>query len=198
MKRAIRTPSALLAMIAIAIVALTWWKARESVDGAIKGRATPQAEHARPTVPANRSIDSRPQSGSSAGLRNDANSLDSRRSAREEATRKIAKAGRDRLEGRYASERGDPRWAMATERTLSGLQTSPQIEDLGAKPIHFNANCRTSVCRIHADFASRRAAEDWLTLYTLNAAVQMPNVSVQTLANPDGSIRLELYGFARP
>jgi hypothetical protein len=117
--------------------------------------------------------------------------------ARDASTR-IATSGRDQLRARYSSERIDAGWATAKEQALARLGTSAQIDAVGAKPTSFNARCRSSMCLIHADFPTRRAAEDWFTLYTLDAVAEMPNVSVQTLANPDGGVRLELYGFARP
>jgi hypothetical protein len=197
MSRSSRRAWGVLASIAISIVALTWWNMGGLADRAPDTAASPQSR-SPPPAPSPTATDTPPLPVASPAKWTTPSALESQVAASQDATKKIAKAGRDRLQGRYISEHPDPRWAMAKEQTLSGLSTSTQIDELGARPLDFSASCRTSVCRIHADFLTRRAAEDWFTLYTLNAGAEMPNVSVHTLANPDGSVRLELYGLARP
>lgn len=110
---------------------------------------------------------------------------------------KLAEAGKQKLQSRYEGERVDVAWAAAKQQVLERLSVSPQITQLGAQPLAIQAHCRTSVCRIEADFATRVAADDWHTLYTLNAGTEMSNSSATGSLNPDGTVHLQIYGLAR-
>lgn len=68
---------------------------------------------------------------------------------------------------------------------------------LDAQPLSMTANCRSSACLISADSPCQAAADDWLTLYTLNAGPEMTNASSRRTTNPDGSVNLRIYGQAR-
>ena len=109
----------------------------------------------------------------------------------------LVDAGEQRLRSRYESERVDAAWASRKQQALERLSISPQIEQLNAQPLSIDAQCRTSVCLINADFPSRVAATDWHTLYTLNAGPEMSNASMRSTVNPDGSVHLQMYGLAR-
>lgn len=117
--------------------------------------------------------------------------------ANDEAVAKLVETGKQKLLARYESERVDTAWATRKQQTLERLSISPQIEQINAQPLSFNAQCRQSVCLIHAEFPSRLAADDWFTLYTLNAGGEMFNASSDRTMNPDGSARLQIYGLAR-
>lgn len=108
-----------------------------------------------------------------------------------------AAAGEQRLRLRYEGERVDAAWAASKQQVLESLSVSPQIEQVNAQPLAIVANCRKTVCRIDADFPSRTAADDWFTLYTLNAGPEMTHSSSRNNVNPDGSVHLQIYGLAR-
>ncbi len=117
--------------------------------------------------------------------------------ANEAAVSRVTTAGREKLRSRYESERVDTAWASNKQQALERLSVSPQIEQLNAQPLSIQARCRTSVCLIDVDFATRLAADDWHTLYTLNAGTEMSASSSTSSANPDGSVHLQIYGLAR-
>lgn len=117
--------------------------------------------------------------------------------ANDAAVTKLVEAGESKLRTRYESERVDAAWAMPKQQALERLSVSPQIEQINAQPLSINARCRTSVCLIDADFPSRLAADDWFTLYTLNAGTEMSHSSSKRTVNPDGSVHLLIYGLAR-
>ena len=117
--------------------------------------------------------------------------------ANEASVKTIVDAGENKLRSRYESERVDAAWASRKQQALERLSFSPQIEQLNAQPLSIDAHCRTSVCMINADFATRLAATDWHTLYTLNAGTEMSNSSMRSTVNPDGSVHLQIYGLAR-
>ena len=110
---------------------------------------------------------------------------------------KTVAIGRQRLQAQFSSERADPSWAMGREQSLVANSTSPQINDLHVEPKNFQAECRSSTCRVTADFTSRSNAEDWFTLFLTNTGTRMGRTSYQLSANPDGSAHIEVYGTAR-
>lgn len=117
--------------------------------------------------------------------------------ANEASVNTLVDAGEKKLRTRYDSEPVDAAWASRKQEALERLSASPQIQQLDAQPLAMAANCRSSVCLISADFPSYTAAEDWLTLYTLNAGPEMSNAASRRTTNPDGSINVRIYGLAR-
>lgn len=119
---------------------------------------------------------------------------------REEGQRsaeRVAAAGRNQLVGRYEQEATDHTWATAKQTELASFGTSDQIEAIQARPDNLDIACRSSVCRIGADFLTRSAAEDWAALFLTGAGARLPTAALETSVNPDGSIHLDIYGSAR-
>lgn len=123
--------------------------------------------------------------------------LQAMQAANDVAVNALVDAGETKLRTRYDGEPVDAAWATRKQATLERLSASPQIEQLNAQPLSMAASCRSSVCLISADFPSQTAADDWLTLYTLNAGPEMTNASSRRTTNPDGSVNLRIYGQAR-
>lgn len=98
---------------------------------------------------------------------------------------------------RYASEQVDAQWAPQKEGELNTVADNPLFEEAGAKPTSLSIDCRTSMCRIDGQFADRGNAEDWILMYMASVGKAMPNSVVSRRVNPDGSIRVEIYGRAR-
>lgn len=176
------------------IVSLTWWNARnrdvahvEPVPAEGEVAQTAPAPIQAPGVRAPRT----------AG-RYDSRALRETREAQRKAASQVVEAGRQKLTRQYQMERVDGQWALAKERTLERLSTSPQIDEIGAQPAAMTVQCRTTVCHVVADFPNNRAADDWFALYPMNVGMEMPNISQQRTTNPDGTVRVELYGLARP
>ncbi len=109
----------------------------------------------------------------------------------------VAQAGRTKLQGQYQTEAVDAGWAIGKERALETLQSNDQIEQFGARPVALDVACRSSVCRLQAEFASRVAADDWITLYLLNAGHEISRSSYLRTDYPDGTASIELYGQTR-
>jgi hypothetical protein len=109
----------------------------------------------------------------------------------------VVNAGRNRLMGSYQSEPRSAAWAMQMEQKLSDQSQSAELASLNANPLDFSVHCRTSTCHITADFPSRTAADDWAMLYVTNGDTGLTNTVYDCLVNPDGSVRVELYGHPR-
>ena len=119
--------------------------------------------------------------------------------------RKAAQAAQERkgrglhqaLATRYAGEPVDAAWASAKEAKLLAASSSDEIRRSNAVPENYRANCRSTVCRIGADFPNRGAAQDWLTLFSTGVGSELPNEAYIVTNNPDGSVHLEIMGLAR-
>lgn len=123
--------------------------------------------------------------------------LPASRAASRERIDRTVKAGRQRLQAQFSAERADPAWAMGREQDLAAHSTSPQIASLHLDADNFRANCRSSICRVTADFDNRSNAEDWFALFLTNTGTGLGHASYQLSANPDGSTHIEVYGTAR-
>jgi hypothetical protein len=98
---------------------------------------------------------------------------------------------------RFSTEKADPAWSGAHERELMSLQDSGPMRDAGIKPADLRAECRSSTCRIQADFPDAGTASDWLQLYMGSVGDRLPVATVHQTRNPDGSMRVEIYGVGR-
>jgi hypothetical protein len=137
--------------------------------------ATPLAEHAGPPAPV---------------LEDSAGAADL---ADREQQARIDQSRQD-LVRLYRSEKTDPAWAAAKERELLPLTQVTQIQQMNAVPKQLDIDCKTSSCRVQADFDSSGAANDWATVFTASLGTSMPTGTVQQVTNPDGSVTIEVYG----
>ena len=119
--------------------------------------------------------------------------------------RKAAQAAQERkgrelhqaLASRYAGEPVDAAWASAKEAKLLAASASDEIRRSNAVPENYRASCRSSVCRIGADFPNRGAVQDWLTLFSTAVGSELPNEAYVVTSNQDGSVHLDIMGLAR-
>ena len=192
--------AALLGAIVIALVAgAAGWALRDRTAAAAEPLATrednPPAQPAEnasgPVDVARTAVPALPPSAPSA------QDVVATHAANEAAAVKIAEAGEQKLRSRYEAERVDQAWASRKQQALEQLSTSPLIEQVNAQPLAINTQCRSSVCLIEVDLPSRLAAEDWYTLYTMNAGLEMFASSSRSIVNPDGSVHLQIYGLAK-
>ena len=98
---------------------------------------------------------------------------------------------------RFSAERADPAWSAAHEKELAALQDSGPMLDAGVKAGDFQAECRSSMCRIQAGFPNQGMAGDWLQLYMGSVGERLSVATAQQIRNPDGSVQVEIYGVGR-
>lgn len=113
------------------------------------------------------------------------------------ATQERIQTRNAQMASRFAAEKPDPAWASAHEKDLASLQDSGPMRDAGAKAEDFKAECRSSLCRIQADFPNQSMASDWLQLYMSGVGDRLPVATAHQVVNPDGSVRIEIYGNGR-
>lgn len=114
-----------------------------------------------------------------------------------EATQARIRQRNTQMAERFSAEKTDPAWSGAHERELMSLQDAGPMRDAGIKPADLHAECRSSMCRIQGDFPDAGAASDWLQLYMASVGDRLPVATVHQVRNPDGSMRVEIYGIGR-
>ncbi|MFT3896162.1 MAG: hypothetical protein QM719_00420 [Thermomonas sp.] len=114
-----------------------------------------------------------------------------------EATQARTRERNAAFAARFAAEKSDPSWSPAHEKELASLQDSDPMRDADAKATNFRADCRSTTCRIQADFPDSSAAADWLQLYMGSVGDRLPVATAHKVTNPDGSVRVEIYGVGR-
>jgi hypothetical protein len=97
----------------------------------------------------------------------------------------------------YGVEEAEPAWAGTKEIEMMEASVADVVRKADAMPRNLSVRCRSSMCRIDADFGSRGIAEDWITLFSTTMGGGMPNMSFTYSTNPDGSTHVEAYGLGR-
>ena len=120
-----------------------------------------------------------------------------RRKAAQVEQENKARAFHATLAARHAAEPVDAAWAGAKEAKLLAASASDEMRRIDALPDNYRASCRSSVCKIGADFPNRGAVQDWLTLFSTGVGSELPNEAYIVTNNPDGSVHLEIMGLAR-
>lgn len=122
--------------------------------------------------------------------------VERRAEMREEQAARTA-AMKEQSAQRYASEQVDPAWAPAKVTELNTIAADPAFEAAGVAPADLSIDCRSSMCRIEGQFADAGQAEDWIMLYNASVGGAMPSAVVSRSRNPDGTMRVEIYGRGR-
>lgn len=182
-----------LAVVVVLISIVTWWKMpRTKVATAADGHPSAQVDSGAGRSPPRPISQPLPLSDAEQRAR-----IVAEREAERKSMDQLVTAGRNKLVTRYESETIDQAWASTKRVELAEFSTSAQMEAIGAQPDNLSIDCRRSTCRIGADFPSRSVAEDWSTLYLASLGSRLPNASLQTSVNSDGSTHIDIYGLAR-
>lgn len=190
-------------LVASLVLGLIWWKSTPSADAPTT--AATEAAALDETAAWDEEPASTPRTapgGLSQPPPANVAEAHARKQARRAQERKeidrLAATGQRKLVGQYQREPVDHAWATAMTAELTSLATSEQIQAIQAEPGNLKVDCRSSVCRIGADFPNRTSADDWSTLYLTGLSAKLPRASMRASTNPDGSVHLEMYGYARP
>jgi len=189
--RAVSKPLLAGLIVVVVIVGVTMaWRQRPGVGAEDSVAPASAASAANPRM-ANPAAAPRPRTPPSMAERRE-----HRKAAQVEQERK-GRAFHDTLAARYAAEPVDAAWAGAKEAKLLAASASDEIRRIDALPANYRASCRSTVCRIGADFPNRGAVQDWLTLFSTGVGAELPNEAYVVSQNPDGSFHLEVMGLAR-
>ena len=182
-----------LVLIAGVILGVTFSRSRVShTPSAIPTASQASADAPTPSPRAPARLDASQVSTQSSGD----NDLHNMEKAGIESQRQ-AQSQHQAFANRYAEEPVDASWAGRKEATMLAASKSGQITLIHAEPKDLDIDCKTSLCRIQADFATRGLAMDWFTLFSTNVGGEMPNSTFKYSTNPDGSWRVTIYGLSR-
>jgi len=199
-----RLPWALLALVVAVIAGVTLYRQFRSGahgEGTSSVAASDDAGHAqsvrRLSPEEVRALAARSPGLAGPRTAGDIAAMMERRERMAQATQaRIEKRNAD-MAGSYAAEKVDPAWSGAHEKDLASLLDSGPLRDAGTKAGNFQAQCRSSMCRIQADFPDPSSASDWLQLYMAGVGDNLPVATAHQIRNPDGSVRIEIYGVGR-
>lgn len=198
MKPGTKLPIIAAAAIVVAVVAGTFFLRGDRTPTATAPDAVvaaqepaPSAGFAPPVTRAAQSVPGRPATDEAM-----IEQLDQRARKREEHQARTA-ALKEQSAQRYASEQVDPAWAPGKITELNGIAADPAFDVAGAQPRNLSIDCRSSMCRIDGQFEDAGKAEDWILLYTASVGSAMPSSVISRTRNPDGTMRVEIYGRGR-
>jgi hypothetical protein len=196
-----RLPIIVGAAVVLAVVAATFLLRGTGREPAASGDATAAAaaETTDARVPADAPAVRRPAVAPTQGADVDEAVIGhvERRAQMREEQQARTEALREQSSQRYASEQVDPAWAPGKISELNAVAADPSFAEAGATPRNLSVDCRSSMCRLEGDFADAGQAEDWIMLYNASVGGAMPSSVVSRTRNPDGSMRVEIYGRAR-
>lgn len=98
----------------------------------------------------------------------------------------------------FASQDVNPSWAAAKSREIQQLAASDDIKSAGAKPpVEMKVECRSSLCKVTAEFASNSDAQDWVEIFSLTSGKAFSGGATSVKTLPDGTAELTVITAAR-
>lgn len=201
MKSGNKLPLVVAAGVVLALVAATFFlRGRSGADEAAWADAATPASEATPVAAPPPST--RPAGRESAPMDRArieeqlVSQVERRAKMREEHQARVATL-REQSVQRYASEQVDPSWAPGKMSELTELANDSAFEVAEVVPQSLSVDCRSSMCRIDGQFEDASKAEDWILLYSASVGGSLPNTVVSRTRNPDGTMRVEIYGRGR-
>jgi hypothetical protein len=201
-KRRSRLPWVLLVLVVAVIACVTLYRQFRSpptmANASQSVESNDRGVNARRLSPEEiRALASRSQGTSSQATARNMGEMLEKRKRMAAATQERIQKRNAAMAARFAAEKPDPAWANAHEKDLVSLQGSDPMRDAGAKATNLQADCRSTMCRVQADFPDAGAAANWLQLYMGGVGDSLPVATAHQIVNPDGSVRVEIYGMGR-
>lgn len=188
--------------IIVLIVGVTFWKTRErpaatelpSASGDPTPARTVQSAQGEPPP---RDVGAgRAQPDAGAGPDGKRSLLMGTPEDRERARREYENLGRD-LERAHASQPVDAAWKSKTEASLADIAEGEGLQQSGIAPAGMRTDCRSSSCRVSAEFDKSSDAQDWATMFVTMTGDQFRTARFVTTQTPDGKTEIRIYGTRR-
>ncbi|GAA3931633.1 hypothetical protein GCM10022229_26460 [Luteimonas lutimaris] len=97
---------------------------------------------------------------------------------------------------RFSSESTDPNWGPSTEADLTRAILSEEVvSNVEEAPSAYRIRCRTTLCEMTFDFPDAGLGQGWMSTFTTMTGGKLTRVWYTTLPQPDGSVRLQMYGI---
>ena len=198
-----RLPWALLALVIAVIAGVTLYRQFHSTTGQdAAAPGTPDATDGRIAIrdlspDQLRALAARSPGQSGPATARDMAEMMEKRKRMTEAAQARNRERNAAMLARFAAEKADPAWSGIHEKELASLQDSDPMRDAGVTAANFKTDCRSTICRIQADFPNSGTANSWLELYMASVGDNLPVATAHQVTNPDGSVRVEIYGVGR-
>lgn len=89
----------------------------------------------------------------------------------------------------FQSELEEPEWSAATVETISTFFADSSDLAIDLKDVE----CRSTMCRIEAEFESTDAVEDFNLRFPLHVGTELPQATYENIQRDDGSIVVRAY-----
>lgn len=104
------------------------------------------------------------------------------------------KAFEQRLQAQFAADPADAGGGAAARTHLEEAVVGRDMASTGLVPDDLSVECRTTLCRVSADFAKPGDAEDWAMMYLSAAGGAISRARTVQVPRPDGTTRVIIYG----
>lgn len=101
------------------------------------------------------------------------------------------------LERQHRAEPVDAAWVAKAEPALAKLVTAEELVASGLKPDGYDADCRSSTCRVTATFTSAGDAQDWSGLFATGTGMTFRRAKAYVVPTADGKSEVRIYGVRR-
>jgi hypothetical protein len=102
------------------------------------------------------------------------------------------------LDAQHRSDPVDPAWSTQAETELTRLARGDWVSEAGGAPTRLVVDCRSTRCRIAADFVRLSQAEDWSELFLTQAGGTIYRSQTVLIPRTDGGAELRLYSTRKP
>lgn len=114
----------------------------------------------------------------------------------EEARRKQDELAQD-LEAAHNAQPVDAAWKGKTEARMTEIAANEGLRESGIAPDGLRADCRSSSCRVSAEFGKPGDADDWATMFITMTGKEFQRVRYVTVPTADGGTEVRIYGTRR-
>jgi hypothetical protein len=102
------------------------------------------------------------------------------------------------LDAQHRRDPIDPTWSAQAETELTRLARGDWVPEVGGAPTRLIVDCRSTRCRIEAEFVRRSQAEDWSELFLTQAGGTIYRSQTVLIPRTDGGAELRLYSTRKP
>jgi hypothetical protein len=163
--------------VGLAIIA---WRVRTPAGQAEPVQQSPAVVAASPAASV------APPSGSAAQRPGPSSAIETLR-ARAQAKAARAQSRQQYWVDGFAAQKIDPQWAGKQQQALLAMTRTGDFASDPAKPRDLAIDCKSSLCRLQASFASAAQAQDWTELVTLHSGGRFTGGATQISMRKDGT-----------
>ncbi|MBC7988934.1 MAG: hypothetical protein H7Y19_05055 [Luteimonas sp.] len=102
------------------------------------------------------------------------------------------------LDAQHRAERVDRAWSAQAENELTRLARGDWVAEAGGGPTEFAVDCRSTSCRVDAQFVRQSQAYDWGELFLTQAGGTIYRSQIVVIPRAEGGAQLQVYSTRKP